>query len=247
MPPLETEPGVFDNGHGCRFYDAPAAANFLGMGLRTFRSLKLTHERYGHNWRWREEVLEAHRAEHGPARGRGRRPSYDLWRDPDGNLHPFHKVNYYVTREILRRLGPEAVVPEWHEHQAFAYGVADVIGLQPSKRHRLETVEPGDMFGPTTVLWWREPRRPWLRGLSQRSRAGDEVAAAILARLATDDRASVHLRRLVAADQRLAPDEVPCYCTRILTCEYHQSLRRAGDDAGENEGEDEGEDEGGPA
>jgi hypothetical protein len=167
----------------------------------------------------------------------GRPRKYPSWTDDAGQSRAFTShPNWSVCREVLRRIPDEFVCPEWLDLVAFVYDVAALIGCQPSKRHRLETVEPSQVFAPDTVLWWCPPRavarHSLLAAVMRRHRAGDANMMAIITRLATDEPSPTAVRRLIAAEQRY-PDD--CNCTRLWLCDDHEQAARAGDDHGHDD------------
>jgi hypothetical protein len=123
-------------------------------------------------------------------RKRGRPRKHPDWIDEDGHSraltdHP----NYNAVRMVVERSPeewpPDRIWPRWRGDLAAAvYGITEVIGIKPSRYHRLETIEPTDDLTPDTCLWWREPwvnTRRARHALARRAEAGDAVAADALA------------------------------------------------------------------
>jgi hypothetical protein len=178
--------------------------------------------------------------EHQPSRKRGRPRKYTPWIDEDGvdralSDHP----NYNPVRTVVERSPelwpPDAICLEWRNDLAVAvYGVTDAVGLQPSKRHNLTTIEPGQVLGPETALWWP---RPWANtrrarhALGRRAAEGVWLPAVVLSRLGREPIPHVErtLRLNEALRQRDRCDEL-CDCTRLYECDLHAAARRAGDD-----------------
>ncbi len=246
--------GSAAHGRPDNWYGHAAAAEYLAISVRRLKALDLSYESQGRARFYRQSVLDGYRDQAAATAGIASRRSevasrthsvHPRWLDEDGvsrafSVHP----NYYVVREVMRRVEPELVCEEWRGHHvAFVYGVAAEIGMQPSKHHRLEVIEPGQVLGPSTVLWWH---RPWARtaramaALRRKAESGDVVAQVVWAgRLqpsgcgldAAAQAARLSDRRREAAWQRAEQrGDYPCDCTRIYECDAHAAARRAGDD-----------------
>ena len=156
------------------FHNERSAAAYLGVGVTTLRKRSLACERFpGGFVYYKQSMLDAHlvqlaeRRAKKLAEGRANRQAaarrthttQPTWTDEHGitralDQHP----NEPVCRELHRRTPPELMCPAWKDRAALTYGVTEVIGIRPG-RDRLETIIPGDVYGPDTVLWWPRERR----------------------------------------------------------------------------------------
>lgn len=175
---------------------------------------------------------------------------YTPWVDEDGEEQSLHvHPNFRIVESLLRNY-PELLAPEWRDEEAFVYGLAAVIGMRPSKRYRLVTIESGQLIGPDTALWERKPRSSAeKRELRRRAREGETIPRMLLtepydpSRLQFDFRALARAeeghresgRREEASRQRAEVlGEVVCDCLPTVECLGCERLRRAGDDGETN-------------
>jgi hypothetical protein len=170
-------------------------------------------------------------------RKRGRPRTHPSWTDEHGvslafSAHP----NRNAVREVIERSPDrwpsECIWPAWRADLVTAvYEITDIIGIKPSRWHRLEVIEPHDDLTPETILWWLDPWRTSRAAayeFSRRVRAGDPSALAELTRQPLTAADLLDLRRYEASAQRGFKD---CDCLPpTYECELHAAARRGDDD-----------------
>jgi hypothetical protein len=170
-------------------------------------------------------------------RKRGRPRTHPSWTDEFGISRAFSAhPNRNAVREVIERNADqwpyERIWPAWRDDLVTAvYEITEIIGMKPSRWHRLEVIEPRDDLMPETVLWWLDPSR-FTRaaryGFERRVEAGDPHALAELSRQPLNDAEVLNLRRYEASAQRGFRD---CDCLPpSFECELHADARRADDE-----------------
>lgn len=165
-------------------------------------------------------------------RKRGRPRTHPSWTDEQGISRAFSDhPNRNAVREVIERNGEqwpyERIWPAWRDDLVVAvYEITDVIGIKPSRWHRLEVIEERDLLTPETVLWWLEPwrgTRAARYGFHQRVRAGDPSALVELTCIVPTPAELLNFRRYEASAQRGFKD---CDCLPpTYECELHSAAR----------------------
>jgi hypothetical protein len=152
------------------FHPVRSAAHVIDKGVRTVNKLNVPFETFpgGHHF-YKESVLRAEleklAEEKLRARAAGERNRRDAaakthtkhatWVDEFGNSQPLDAhPNEPVCRNLFRRLSktPELLCDDWLDRARLTYELTDEIGICPPG-HRPETVVPGDVYSPETVLF----------------------------------------------------------------------------------------------